>query len=87
MAGCAAAVLLAPAGPALAQLSTYDCSRFTTDSAFRSCLDLNRTAREVNTFLLQRERQHCLILIDGARRAAAGGDRTAWNRVPTSCLY
>ena len=70
------------------QMSIQDCSIYRVSmEAFRSCMESNRRAVESNQLFMKIDRDICIAWIDMARKAAARGDRSGWNRVPTKCLY
>jgi hypothetical protein len=50
-------------------------------------MESNRRAVESNQLFMKIDRDICIAWIDMARKAAARGDRSGWNRVPTKCLY
>lgn len=79
--------MLPAAAHAQYRMTVWDCSEFTTSSAFQMCMSGNRTAIDFNQRSQARERQTCINMIDQARALAARGDGRGWNRVPTRCLY
>jgi hypothetical protein len=83
----ATAVVLPAAVRAQYRMNVWDCSQFTTSTAFQTCMEYNRTAIDFNQTSQASERQSCLNRIDQARALAARGDMRGWNRVPTRCLY
>jgi hypothetical protein len=50
-------------------------------------MESNGIAAESNQLYININRDICIAWIDMARKAAARGDRSGWDRVPTKCLY
>ncbi len=73
---------------AQSQMSIQDCSVYRVSmEAFNSCMESNRIAIESNRLFIKINRDICIAWIDMARKAAARGDRSGWDRVPTKCIY